>query len=938
MRPTTGHPGSSLNFAPDRHSQTTTTTTATTTSTSTDTVGISQTATTSAPHHKPQTTLDDKYTPQGPTAQLSPQAQAVLQASQEGAQQLAQAIADNDLKQVQQLLDRAPFLLNQPLDDTGTPLQMAAREGKAAIVDALLAHPGIEPNLADIHGTTPLHEAAGAGHDGIVAALLNKNANPDALDRERRAAPLHLAVAGRHINVARLLLQQGVAHLDARTRSGATAFYLAIESGQLDMAQLLRARGANINLEGTDGWRPLFAACQKGSHELLSWLLAQKPLTSLEWPHKLNPAHAVAMNTAHPQNIELLRQHMPRDFTLLLTTPDEWGNLPVFGAIECGQTEEVIASLQPPRAVQVQPLVATTYNRGRLVFGPFPEYMQSMELVSIAENCGIAMDAHGDVHNNATWPDVQQMGIQHGDFAVCHFRSYWDETLQRVMVVFPASDPRGKPEAVPLANLMRVLFNKGVLRALFMGDDVARAAQPLRRLLQYETSFHLPADREGGFLDLHYSFIGGEGPGLPSLNAGVAHLFMHDCAQGKTRGVAGNALHTRSVLPVTTLVWDGDNRELVLQRSEPLPLPALYAMQKAYVDPAKLALLFRYAHENIPDKARELLGNFNLNVDELQLGKTALHVACEAGNVEVANVLLEHGANPQKVSKTHQLALNLACSNGHAHVVQLLLERGATSPSALWQACQSGHVDVVKVLLDNGAGVDTQDIEGHTPLMFASKEGHVAVVDLLLARGADIQHTSNQTWRTALHLAAAGQPDVVALLLKKGAAVDPASRRGQTPLSIAVEYHQLDIVELLLKHGADATQRFADSTLVQMAVVGKHARIVELLLWHGASPNDVYSGGSTLLMIACANGDIATVQLLLAQGARIDTNHRNQKKETALHMACQQGHADVVQLLLQRNTNHQIKDRRGRTPLDVAKAHGRDEVVKLMTPPRQRRY
>lgn len=116
--------------------------------------------------------------------------------------------------------------------------------------------------------------------------------------------------------------------------------------------------------------------------------------------------------------------------------------------------------------------------------------------------------------------------------------------------------------------------------------------------------------------------------------------------------------------------------------------------------------------------------------------------------------------------------------------------------------------------------------------------------------------------------------------------------------------------------------------------------------------NDLYSGGSTLLMIACANGDIATVQLLLAQGgALIDfnytdqehkpvlhINHQNQKDETALHMACQQGHADIVHLLLQRSANHEIKDRSGRTPLDVAKAHGHQAVIKLMTPPKQRRF
>lgn len=918
--------------SPPTEPTTTTTAAVTTTTTSTDTARTSQTTTTSAPNHSAPTTLVDPHAPQGPLAQLSPQAQAVLQASQAGAKQLAQAITHNELKQVQQILARAPFLLNHPLDDTGTALQMAAREGKADIVDALLAHQDIEPNLADAKGMTPLHEAAQAGHDRIVAALLNKGATPNTVERERNAGPLHLAVIGQHDKVARLLLEHGVANIQARLKSGATAFYLAIEAGQLDMAKLLRARGADINMETTDGWRPLLVACRKGSPEMLSWLLEQKPALLLKGPHKLTPVHAAAMNAAHPQNIELMRQNLPHDFNNLLTTPDEWGNLPVFAAIECNQSEEVIESLQPPTGGPVQQLVPTNYNRGRLIFGAHPEYMESMELTDIAEKGGIAIDLFGDFSADVTWQGINQLNIQRGEFAICHFRSYWDEKLQRVMLVFPTLESEHKVEHVPLLNLARFLFNKGVLRVLFLGDCVARAAKPLQRLFQYEKSFHLPAAREGGFLNLHYSFAGGEGATLSSLNAQVAQQFMHDCAHGKTDGVVGHQLNTRSVLPVTTVAWDDTHRELVLQRSEALPLHALNNMQGADADAAKRALLFRYAHENDPDKMRQLLSIHTVHADLLHGGRTALHVACEAGNAEVANVLLDHGANLQQVSKTNQLALNLACSNGHANVVQLLLERGAVSPSALWQACQSGHFDVVKVLLDNGASVDAQDIEGHTALMFASKEGHLAIADLLLARGANVHHTSSQTSRTALHLAAVSQPDVVALLLKKGAAVDPENRRGQTPLSVAVEHKQPAIVELLLQQGAKADRKPGDSTLVQMAIVGRQARVTELLLRYGASPSDPYAGGSSLLMIASLNGDVATVQVLLSQGALVDINHKNKKSETALHMACQTGHTDVVQLLLERGANPAMKNNKGRTPLDLAKTMRHKEVVKLMTP------
>jgi ankyrin repeat protein len=89
--------------------------------------------------------------------------------------------------------------------------------------------------------------------------------------------------------------------------------------------------------------------------------------------------------------------------------------------------------------------------------------------------------------------------------------------------------------------------------------------------------------------------------------------------------------------------------------------------------------------------------------------------------------------------------------------------------SALDWACSRGHVHVAKALLDGkyegrGATVDLRDVEGCTPLMFASQGGQEEVVRLLLSRGAkqDLQGVAGYT---ALHHAVrVGHASVVALL------------------------------------------------------------------------------------------------------------------------------------------------------------------------------
>ena len=80
-----------------------------------------------------------------------------------------------------------------------------------------------------------------------------------------------------------------------------------------------------------------------------------------------------------------------------------------------------------------------------------------------------------------------------------------------------------------------------------------------------------------------------------------------------------------------------------------------------------------------------------------------------------------------------------------------------------------GNAHIAKLLLDGkyegkGADINTQDINGYTPLMWACIYSHEAVVRLLLDRGADIK-LRLKDGRTALPLARSNNhASIVALL------------------------------------------------------------------------------------------------------------------------------------------------------------------------------
>ena len=47
------------------------------------------------------------------------------------------------------------------------------------------------------------------------------------------------------------------------------------------------------------------------------------------------------------------------------------------------------------------------------------------------------------------------------------------------------------------------------------------------------------------------------------------------------------------------------------------------------------------------------------------------------------------------------------------------------------------HLEVIQLLLDRGANPNAFDMLGHTPLILSARKGHLEVVKLLLDRGAD---------------------------------------------------------------------------------------------------------------------------------------------------------------------------------------------------------
>ncbi len=119
--------------------------------------------------------------------------------------------------------------------------------------------------------------------------------------------------------------------------------------------------------------------------------------------------------------------------------------------------------------------------------------------------------------------------------------------------------------------------------------------------------------------------------------------------------------------------------------------------------------------QSIPILKYLLTLNLNINAKS-KLGKTTLHVAADTEDnqtaLQIVDLLIEHGANPNETDKD--------------------------GVSVLMYAVFSDNLNAVKLLLDHNADLNLSDSDGDTPLFGAIYRANTQMATFLIEEGADI--------------------------------------------------------------------------------------------------------------------------------------------------------------------------------------------------------
>ncbi|MFN8671780.1 MAG: ankyrin repeat domain-containing protein [Candidatus Sericytochromatia bacterium] len=168
--------------------------------------------------------------------------------------------------------------------------------------------------------------------------------------------------------------------------------------------------------------------------------------------------------------------------------------------------------------------------------------------------------------------------------------------------------------------------------------------------------------------------------------------------------------------------------------------------------------------------------------------------------------------------------------------------------------------------------------------------------------------------------------------------IDLSDQFGKTPIIQAIEKNDLNGVIKLVNLGADVNKadNMGNIPIIRAIILRKY-EIALFLLKIKANINIYSKDGETPLIKAILSNNIILFEELLNYGAKVDLVDKN-GNSALMRLVILENYTDIypfrnqmTEILMRRNPNVNLKNKKGETPLTLAKLPSKIEVLEIIT-------
>lgn len=229
-------------------------------------------------------------------------------------------------------------------------------------------------------------------------------------------------------------------------------------------------------------------------------------------------------------------------------------------------------------------------------------------------------------------------------------------------------------------------------------------------------------------------------------------------------------------------------------------------------------------------------------------GLSVLSLAARSGAIRLSELLLAAGANVLDKNNLDVLAYDLAAIYDQHELAQLLIARmnrvvpevdrqDAEGNTALMRAVKAADTASVSQLLASGADASRRDLAGDSPLSYAVFHDLGEIGQALRTADVDRSHADVTSGNVPIVSAGSrGALGTILDLLDAGIAIDTLDSRGDTALTAAITHP--GVIKVLAKKGADLSHRNHDGKTAYMIAGAANRALIRRTLAEVGSPID----------------------------------------------------------------------------------------------------